>query len=39
MVQYYKDIRARRSEMLAPLTDLVGEHAHTKTTRANKVKQ
>jgi len=39
MVQYYKDIWARRSEMLAPLTDLVGECGHTKNTRANKTKK
>ncbi len=25
MVQYYRDMWARHSEMLAPLTDLVGE--------------
>ena len=25
MVQYYRDMWARRSEMLAPFTDLVGE--------------
>jgi hypothetical protein len=36
MVQYYRDTRARRSEMLAPLTDLVGECGETKTTRMNK---
>ena len=39
MVQYYRDIWARWSEMLAPLTDLVGECRHTKITRANKTKQ
>jgi hypothetical protein len=39
MVQYYKDIWARRSEMLTPLTDLVGECRHTKTTRANNTKK
>jgi hypothetical protein len=32
MVQYYRDIWARCSEMLAPLTDLVGECGETKTT-------
>jgi hypothetical protein len=36
MVQYYRDMWARRSEMLAPLTDLVGECRETKTTRMNK---
>jgi hypothetical protein len=30
---------ARRSEMLAPLTDLVGECGETKTTRMNKTKK
>ena len=39
MVQYYKDLWARRSEMLAPLTSLVGECGHTKVTRANKTKK
>jgi hypothetical protein len=32
MVQYYQDMWVRRSEMLAPLTDLVGECAEMKTT-------
>ena len=35
MVQYYRDLWARRSEMLSPLTDLVG---HTKATWATKTK-
>jgi hypothetical protein len=39
MVQYYLDMWARRSEMLAPLTDLVGECRETKTTRVNKTKK
>eukprot|EP00804_Cyclotella_cryptica_P027920 CCRYP_003819-RA/>CCRYP_003819-RA protein AED:0.40 eAED:0.40 QI:0/-1/0/1/-1/1/1/0/184 len=34
MVQYYRDLLARRSEVLAPLTSLVGECGHTKVTRA-----
>jgi len=36
MVQYYRDLWARRSELLAPLTSLVGECDHTKVTRAKK---
>eukprot|EP00804_Cyclotella_cryptica_P026398 CCRYP_008082-RA/>CCRYP_008082-RA protein AED:0.41 eAED:0.41 QI:0/0/0/0.5/0/0/2/0/123 len=39
MVQYYRDIWARRSEILAQLTNLVGECGHTKVTRANKTKK
>jgi hypothetical protein len=39
MVQYYRDMRAKRSEMLAPLSNLVGECGETKTTRKNKVKK
>ena len=38
MVQYYRDIWARRSEMLAPRTNLVSECGHNKITRANKTK-
>ncbi len=34
MVQYYRDISARRSNMLAPLTSFVGECGQTKTTKA-----
>jgi hypothetical protein len=33
MVQYYRGMWAKRSEMLAPLSDLVGECGETKTTR------
>jgi hypothetical protein len=39
MVQYYRDMWASCSEMLAPLTDLVGECRETKTTRMNKTKK
>ncbi len=39
MVQYYRDMWARRSEMPAPLTDLVGECREKKTTRMNKTKK
>ncbi len=39
MVQYYRDMWAKRSEMLAPLTDLVGECRETKTTKLNKIKK
>jgi hypothetical protein len=39
MVQYYRDMWARHSEMLAPPTDLVGECSETKTTRMNKTKK
>jgi len=37
MVQYYRDMWAKRSEMLASLSDLVGECGETKTSRKNKV--
>ena len=39
MVQYYRDIWTRHSEILAPLSDLVGECGHTKVTKANKPKK
>jgi hypothetical protein len=39
IVQYYQDMWVRCSEMLAPLTDLVGECGETKTTRMNKTKK
>ncbi len=39
MVQYYWDMWAKHSEMLAPLTDLVGECGKTKTTKKNKTKK
>ncbi len=39
MVQYYRDMCVRHSEILAPLTDLVGECGETKTTRMNKTKK
>jgi hypothetical protein len=39
MVQYYRDMWARHSDMLAPLTDLGGVCGETKTTRMNKTKK
>jgi hypothetical protein len=39
MVQYYLDLWARRSKMLAPLTSLVGECGQTKVTRAKGTKK
>ncbi len=39
MVQYYCDLWARRSKMLAPLTSLVGECNQTKVTRAKGTKK
>jgi hypothetical protein len=39
MVQYYWGMWARCSEMLAPLTDLMGECGGTKTTKMNKTKK
>jgi hypothetical protein len=38
MVQYYRDLWARQSKMLAPLTSLVGECGQTKITRAKGTK-
>ncbi len=34
MVQYYRDLWAKQSKMLAPLTSLVGECGQTNVTRA-----
>jgi hypothetical protein len=39
MVQYYRDFWERRSNMLTPLTSLVGECSHTKSTRAKGTKK
>ncbi len=39
MVQYYRDMWQKYSEMLAPLTDLVGGCGETKTTKKNKTKK
>jgi hypothetical protein len=39
MVQYYHEVWARRSKMLAPLTSLVGECGQTKTTKAKGTKK
>jgi len=39
IIQYYSDLWARCSEMLAPLTSLVEECCHTKVTRAKKTKK
>ncbi len=39
IVQYLWDMWKRHSEMLVPLTDLVGECGETKTTRMNKTKK
>jgi hypothetical protein len=39
MVQYYQYTWVRRSEMMAPLTDLVRECGETKTTSMNKTKK
>ena len=39
MVQYYRDLWAKHSKMLAPLTDLVGECGQMKSTRAKGTKK
>ena len=39
MVQYYHDLWARRSNMLAPLTSLVGECGQTKVSKAKETKK
>jgi hypothetical protein len=39
MVQYYRDMWQKHSEMLVPLTNLAGECGETKTTKKNKTKK
>jgi hypothetical protein len=39
MVQYCRDMWQKCSELLAPLTNLVGECRETKTTKKNKTKK
>ncbi len=39
MVQYYNDLWARWSKMLAPLTSWVGEWDQTKVTKAKRAKK
>jgi hypothetical protein len=39
IVQYYRNLWARRSKMLAPLTPLVGECSQTKVSRAKGTKK
>ncbi len=39
MAEFHRDMWAKHSEMLAPLTDLVGECKETKTTKKNKTKK
>ena len=39
MVQYYRDLLAQRSEMLAPLISLTGKCSYSKVTRVKKTKK
>ncbi len=39
MVQYYRNMWAKHSEMLAPLADLAGECGETKATKKNDTKK
>jgi hypothetical protein len=38
IIQYYRDLWKKRSHILAPLTDLVGECGHNKNSKKNKRK-
>ena len=39
IIQYYRDIWEKRTDLLAPLTDLVGECGTTKTTKSKGTKK
>ena len=39
MVQYYRDLWEKRSQLLTPLINLVRECGQTKTTRKNQTKR
>jgi hypothetical protein len=39
MVQYYRDMWGKHSEMLTPLSDLVGECEETKPQKKTKLKR
>jgi len=39
IIQYYRDIWEKRTDLLAPLTDLVGECGKTKTTKSKGTKK
>ncbi len=39
MIQYYRDIWAKCSDMLAPLTGLVSDYGQTKTAKAKGTKK
>ena len=39
MVQYYRDVWEKRSQLLAPLSDLVAECGHTKETKRKGTKK
>ncbi len=39
MVQYYQDLWKKRSQLLAPLTDLVNECGHVKVIKKNNTRK
>ncbi len=39
IIQYYRDLWEKRSEMLAPFTDLIAECGETKTTKHTGMKE